>query len=182
MTDSPLSPLAATAQPPDTADATRGSDAQGLASSGVTAALPAVVTELLDVQTGEVLPATVGNAARVIQAARDMKTRIQEVIEAATAYLVAESQHAGTKTLHAGAQTVTLTGGSLVEYDATDLMGLLRDAGCPEARIDEAVVATVEYKVDRSVLRQLAAANPDYAAAIDLAGRVVQKPMRASVK
>lgn len=139
-------------------------------------------TGLLDVQTGELLPATVSNAARVLQAARAMKRHVDEIVREATEYLAAESARQGTKTLHDGDETVTLTGGTTVEYDPGDLMEALAMAGCPAERIDQAVVATVTYKVDRAVLRQLAAANPEYKAAIDLAAREVEKDYRASVK
>ena len=137
---------------------------------------------LLDVTTGEVLEATVPNAATVLHAARLMKQRVNDIIAETTAWLASEAAHQGTKTLRAGKTTVTLTGGSSVEYDAHDLMEALREAGCPEERIGEAVVAEVSYKINRSVLRQLAGANQDYRAAIELAEREVERPYRASVK
>ncbi len=147
------------------------------------------ITELLDVHTGEVLPATVENAARALIAARDMKHKLNGVVTTATAYLVDEAQRQGKKTLPAFHEdfgqpfaTITLNGGTSIEYDAHDLMQLLREAGCPETRIEEAVVAEVTYKVNRSVLRQLAGANEDYKATIEHAAREVEKPWRASVK
>lgn len=142
----------------------------------------AVVTELLDVTTGEVLPATVANAATVIQSARTMKGRINDVIAGATAFLVAQAAHQGTKTFNGGYGTVTVSGGETVEYDAVDLMEALRVAGCPEDRIEAAVTTEISYKVNRSVLRQLTAANPDYRAAVELAERKLTKPWRVSVK
>ncbi len=138
--------------------------------------------ELVNVETGERLPATIGNAAKVLEAARTMKERINDVIAGTTLYLVAQSAERGTKTLNVGDVSVVLTGGASVEYDATDLMEALRVAGCPEDRIEQAVVATVSYKVNRAVLRQLSAANPDYQAAIELAERPVETPWRARVK
>lgn len=142
----------------------------------------AVPSGFLDVQTGELLPATVTNAARVIDSCRVMKDRVNDLVTEATAYLAHEAAIQGTKTLHGGERTVVLTGGPADEYDPQDLMEALRAADCPEDRIEQAVVATITYKVNRSVLRQLAAANPDYKAAIELARREVDKPWRASVK
>src|SRR6185369_17083181 len=138
-------------------------------------------TGLLDVKTGELLEPTVDNAARVIESARAMKSNVNEIVKEATAFLVEVSTHRGTKTLHGEHETVTLSGGTGTDYDAGDLMELLADAGCPEERINAAVTATVTYKVDRAVLRQLAAANPDYRAAIELAAREIEKPYSASV-
>ncbi len=140
------------------------------------------ITELLDVQTGEILPATTTNAARVITAARDMRTRINDVVAQATAWLAEESARQGTKTLHAGSSSVVLSGGPTDEYDPLELMNYLRNAGLPEQRVDDAVTTIIDYKVNRSVLRQLAAANPEYADAIEQAKRTVEKPMRATIK
>lgn len=136
---------------------------------------------LLDVQTGELLPATVDNAARVLNAARAMKEHVNLIIKETTAYLAEESARRGTKTLHHDDYTVTLTGGTTLDYDPQDLMEALRVAGCPEERIEEAVVAHITYRVNRAVLRQLSAANPDYKAAIDLATREIEKPYQAKV-
>lgn len=136
---------------------------------------------LLNVETGELLPATVENAAAALIACRNMKQRVNELVAETTAFLVAEAERRGTKTLHGDAETITLTGGIGDEYDAVDLMELLRSAGCPEDRVAAAVTTEITYRVNRSVLKQLAV-NKDYKAAIDLARREVEKPYRASVK
>lgn len=138
-------------------------------------------TGLLDVKTGELLAPTVDNAARVIQAARAMKANVNEIVREATAFLVEVSAHRGTKTLHGEDETVTLSGGTTVDYDPSDLIEALTEAGCPVDRINAAVIAHVTYKVDRAVLRQLAAANEDYKAAIELAEREIEKPYSATV-
>lgn len=138
--------------------------------------------ELLDVATGQLLPATVENAAIVLEAARAMKDRIQMVIRDAEAYLAEASREQGTKTFHVPGFKIELSGGESVSYDPEALAEALRVAGCPEERIAEVVVATVSYKVNRSVLRQLAGANPDYKAAAELAEVREEKPLRASVK
>lgn len=137
---------------------------------------------LLNVETGEMLPATIDNAALVLVAAREMKQRLNRVIEDATRYLLHESQVQGTKTFHTGNGKVELSGGPMVDYDPLDLMEALREAGCPEDRISAAVEETVSYKVNRSVLRQLTGANEDYRIAAELAERVLEKPHRAAVK
>lgn len=153
--------------------------------SPATASEPGVLSVyqgLLDVRTGELLEPTVDNAARVIHSARALKNQATEIVNEATAYLVEESTRQGTKTLHGEDETVTLTGGLSVDYDAVELIEGLTEVGCPSNRIDQAVVQVVTYKVDRSVLRQLSAANPDYRTAIELAEVQVEKPHRASVK
>lgn len=137
---------------------------------------------LLNVETGELLPASVDNAALVLAAAREMKRRLDRVIGDATSFLLAESQTQGAKTFHTGHGKVELSGGPTIDYDPSDLMEALREAGCPEERISAAVEETISYRVNRSVLRQLVGANPDYKAAAELAERTLEKPYRAAVK
>lgn len=136
---------------------------------------------LVHVGTGEVLEATPANAAIVIEAARAMKRQVDDVIRYATAILGEESRRLGTKTLRFDRTKVSLTGGPQTDYDAVALRDLLRDAGCPEERINEAVVEEISYKVNRNVLKQLRV-NDDYAAAIDLAKREYEKPWQAKVE
>jgi hypothetical protein len=107
-----------------------------------------------------------------------MKQHVNEIVNEATNYLVALSEHQGTKTLHGEGETITVTGGTSTDYDPADLRDALEAAGCPEDRINAAVETEITYKVDRAVLRQLAGANPDYKAAIELAEREVEKPYR----
>lgn len=147
--------------------------------------LPAVQEaprELLNVETGEVLPATTENAAAVLVAAREMKNRLGGVIRDAEAFLADESRRLGTKTFHTGGGKVSLSGGMTTSYDPEVLGEALRAAGCPEERISEAIVEEVTYKVNQTVLRQLASANPAYRAAAEKAKIESVTPIRASVK
>jgi sulfur carrier protein ThiS len=137
---------------------------------------------LLNPETGELLEATVDNAAAVILAARRVKGRANELIDEATAFALYEAERLGKKTLHGENETLVVAGGASTEYDEQTLMELLRDVGCPEQRIAEAVTEEITYKVNRSVLNQLAGANPQYKAAIELAKREVDRPFRVSVK
>lgn len=144
--------------------------------------LPDAPTELVDVDTGERLPATVENAAHVLLVARAMRARLTGVIHDAEAYLAEQSRTQGTKTFHTDFGKIELKGGESVEYDPHDLEEGLREAGCPEPRIRAVVVESVSYSVDRRILRQLVAANPEYAAAAERASRRVESRLTASVK
>src|SRR5215472_4949777 len=106
-----------------------------------------VIRELLDVSTGEVLPATPESAHRVLTALNEMSDRLKEVRATVTEYLIEESRRQGTKTLHTPGGDLVLSGGRGSEYDAEALADCLREAGCPEDRIDEVITATITYKV-----------------------------------
>lgn len=139
-------------------------------------------TGFLDVRTGEVLEPTIANAAQALDSCRAMKTQADDLIKEITAWAVEQSQERGTKTLHALDASLTVSGGPTVDYDPEKLMEALEVAGCPQDRIIAAVQPTVTYKVNRAVLNQLVAANPDYKAAAELARVDVEKPYRASIK
>jgi hypothetical protein len=142
----------------------------------------AVPETLLDVMTGEVLPATTENAHTALVAIREREQQLREVKAAVTAFVIEQSRVQGTKTLHAAGGDVVLSGGVATEYDPQALADCLREVGCPEERISEAVVEEISYKVNRSVLRQLVGANENYKAAAELAEREVVKPWRVSAK
>lgn len=138
--------------------------------------------QLLNVETGELLDPTPANAVRVKAAIRKMRDRLSDLSAQADGILVEQAQRLGTKTLHTDAGQVTLTGGRSLEYDIDELRGALLRAGLPDERVQEAIKVTVEYRVNRGVVRQLAAANEAYAEAIAEAERWVEKPWRATVK
>jgi hypothetical protein len=120
--------------------------------------------------------------ARALQSVRDFKRRLDELRELLTGVLRLESQRQGTKTLHLDGMDAIVGGGPRAEYDAELLMSRLRGCGLPEERIAQAVVATVTYKPNAAVLKQLAAANDDYRRAIDASRAVIDAPYYVSVK
>jgi hypothetical protein len=142
----------------------------------------AAPAQLLDVQSGELLPATTENAARVLTAAREMKDRVQGVIRDTTAWLAEEARREGKKTFHVGGGKIELSGGTSISYDPEKLREALMAADCPEKRINDVIVETVTYTVNRNELRQLVGANPDYKAAAELAEIREEKAFSASVK
>jgi hypothetical protein len=123
-----------------------------------------------------------GEVARALQSVRDFKHRLDELRELFTGLLRLESQRQGTKTLHLEGSDAVVGGGPRPDYDAELLMSRLRAAGLPEARLAQAVVATVTYKPNALVLKQLAAANDDYRRAIDASRTTVEAPWYVTVK
>lgn len=120
--------------------------------------------------------------ARALSDIRDLKRQLDEVRGLLEGALRLEAQHQGTKTLHLGDLDAVISGGEKAEYDAEMLQDLLRIAGLPEDRLARTVVETVTYKVNQLVLRQLTAANRDYAAAAEAARTVVETPWRVTLK
>lgn len=137
---------------------------------------------LLHPVTGEVLETTVENAAALLNDLRNFRYLLFSAIQDAQAVLLAESTRQGTKTLHIGKLTATVSGGPETEWDTTELVTRLIAAGCPGDRLRELVKETVSYRVDRNVARQLAAANPGYAKALEETKSEVDRPYRVSVK
>jgi 3-oxoacyl-[acyl-carrier-protein] synthase III len=137
--------------------------------------------EILHPATGELLPATPENAAEILKAVREMRDRLSTVVHVCTDVLAAESRLRGAKTFQVGRVGVKITGGSETVWDIAKLRKGLTRAGCPQERIDGLIVATVEEKVNGTVARQLAAANPAYKKAIEAAKGSIATPVRASV-
>lgn len=131
--------------------------------------------------TGEVLEATPENAALLLKRLREFRSALNDAVRACEGVLVEHSAVAGTKTLHLGQVTAKITGGPEVLWDVEELRAGLRDAGLPEDRLGELVRETVEYKVNASVARQIASANPEYARVVEAAKQTVEKPWRVSV-
>lgn len=143
-----------------------------------TVALP---ERLVDVRTGELVDATPENAADLLNIAREMRTRLLDLVKDCEAVLIAESRRQGTKTLHLAASTITVSGGTETVYDVGEL-GKLLGLGLPPDRFAELVQETVSYKIDARVAKQLEASNDAYAAVIRRARSVIEKPWRVSVR
>lgn len=120
--------------------------------------------------------------AQALADVRDLKRRLDELRALLEGVLMLEAQRVGTKTLHLEGIDAVVSGGPRAEYDAELLMSRLRACGLPEQRVAQAVVATVTYKPNASVLRQLAGANEDYRRAIDASRTTIDTPYRVSLK
>ena len=143
----------------------------------------ATVQEVWNPKTGELVPVTDTNGvAEAVMALREFNQRVRDAIADATTVLVAESRRRGAKTLHLMNTTVEIRGGTETVWDIPGLRAMLELADCPQERIEEVIKTEVTYKVDARVAKQLAAANEDYKAAVELAQTVVEKPFYVKVK
>lgn len=138
-----------------------------------------VVVPLLGTAVDLAVPADVARAVADVKQALDVLAAVRREL---VLVLVEESARQGTKTLRYDGIEAEIRGGPTVEYDGAKLRKALRAAGCPPGRINEAVVRVVSWKVNKSVLRQLARANPAYADAIEAAAAPSDAPYQASVK
>src|SRR5262245_34906783 len=112
----------------------------------------AVPAELVDVRTGEFLPATPENAAELLVAARELRTKLMSLVHDCEAVLLAASRERGTKTLHLPAGVATVSGGSEVVWDISTLARLIA-VGLPDERYGELVATVVTYKVNAAVAK-----------------------------
>lgn len=120
--------------------------------------------------------------ADALGAVREAKRLLDEARGELEHLLAEEAQRQGTKTLHLGRNTVSISGGPETVYDI-DVLERLQEAGLPEERYGDLVKTRIEYRVDRNVVRQLlGSGNPEYAAIIEKASRVEERPYRVSVK
>ena len=113
---------------------------------------------------------------------RDLKRMLDELRSLLESVLRLRSRELGTKTLHLAQVDAVVSGGSKPEWDVELLADRLRAAGLPEDRLERLIVATVTYKVDQQVARELRGANPAYAAALTEARQDMPAPWRVSVK
>jgi hypothetical protein len=134
--------------------------------------------------TGEIIdlrePEKVADA---LDQVRNLKRALDELRSLLEGVLRLRSREQGVKTLHLeGGWKAVVSGGTRPEYDIDVLVERLEAAGLPSDRLDELVETVVSYKVDASVARQLAGANPAYKAALDEARTDVPAPWRVSVE
>jgi hypothetical protein len=139
------------------------------------------IREIVDVRTGELLPATPENASRALQAIREMEGLLRDAKALATAVLVDEARRQGTKTLRVGGRTVTVKESREIVWDMEQLEKL-RDLGLPESRWAELVTEVLSYKVSAQVAKELSGANPEYAEIIERARTDYVRTSYASVK
>lgn len=133
--------------------------------------------------TGEVVdlrePAQVALALATV---RDAKAQLDRVRADLEALLVAESQRQGTKTLRFGEVEAVVSGGEAVEFDPEQLGAMLTEAGLPAERLNELVRATVTYRVDQRIAKQLASANETYAQIIESCRTTRPAAWRVAIK
>lgn len=133
-------------------------------------------------QTGELL--SLDDAAgclRVLSEIRDLETQLREAKAELTTALSAEFSKQGTKTLEIGGVKAELRGGTEVVWDL-EVLNELRAMGLPEERMDALITAEITYRVNASVAKQLASANPSYASVIERAKTTIPKASYVTIK
>lgn len=148
-----------------------------LAVADQLAAAPGVTVELVNPITGELVPyGDVPALAEAVRVVKERRDHLNDVIAAFNHAIIQESTRQGTRTLNIGRTTVKVSADHETEWDIELLQEGLLAAGIPQERLEELVVAKVEYKVNGTVARQLSGANPEYKTAIEAAkGRVPKK-------
>lgn len=105
---------------------------------------------------------------------RELEGQLRELKDDLTDALKYEFSRVGKKTLELNGIKATLGADSEVVWDVGVLNELV-DLGLPEERMNELVTPEITYKVNGSVAKQIAAANPTYAGVIERAQSRVPK-------
>ncbi len=138
--------------------------------------------QILDIRTGELVPTTdTAKVADILRHLRDYRQQLMEGVKACEAVLIEEARRQGTKTLHVDGAEATITGGAKLEWDV-EVLDELRAAGLPDERYADLVLIEHTYKVNAAVARQIAGANPTYAAIVERAKSYADAPVRVTVK
>jgi hypothetical protein len=140
--------------------------------------------ELVNVFTGELVNAgDVGELGEYLRTVREKAGQLQGIRAELERMIVEHARVLGTKTIHAATGDLVITGGEAKTIDdPSALMDELHQAGLPLDRVAKAVRTTIEYKPDWRVLKQLAAANDEYARLIEARTVIEEKPWRVSVR
>jgi hypothetical protein len=132
--------------------------------------------------TGEVIDlANPHDVAQGVEAIDELNAKLTDLRQLFTMLLRAESKRQGSKTLHLDDLQVTLSPGYRNEYDGNELSTRLLAAGLPVERLEAMVQPILTWKVDGRKIRQLEAANPEYAAIIADCRTSAPVNVRASV-
>lgn len=138
--------------------------------------------QVLDPRTGELLSLEdVPKVADLVTYLRELKSQANELLNIVTEGVAEVCAQQGTKTLAKGGAKLELASRSETVWDVDELHQLTT-LGLPLERFDDLVEATVEYKVDGRVARQIASSNPEYAKVIENAKSTVEKRPWLKVK
>lgn len=114
---------------------------------------------------------------------RRMQSHLAEAVRTLSGAIAARAAVLGTKTVKlSGGRKAQVTGGPETHYDAQELERLLRIAGMPEDRIREIVREEISYTVRAVEAKRAAAANPEYARAVEAASSVVERPYSVTIR
>jgi hypothetical protein len=121
--------------------------------------------------------------AQALEDLRRIEARIREAKRVLAQAVAARAALFGTKTMPMGdGRQIVLSGGTVDKIDAEVLENGLRVAGMPDDRLNEIVKQTVVTQVDVREAKRAAAANPEYAAALERATEQEDAPWRVTVK
>jgi len=114
---------------------------------------------------------------------RRMETQIAETKRLLSAAIAAEFRRQGTRSMKIrGGRRAEVKGGVEKAYDAEGLERDLRAAGMPEERLREIVTETMTYSVVAKEAKRAAAANEDYARAVERNTTEIQRPISVTIR
>lgn len=141
-------------------------------------------TDLVLPGTGELVdlsdtPACVA----ALDALRNYESLIREAKATLTRAVIEEATRQGVRSLELpNGDRAEISAASEIVWDAELLEERLREAGMPEERISQIVEQTVTLKVKTAEAKKAAAANPDYASAVEDARSEQPKTQYVTIK
>lgn len=118
-----------------------------------------------------------------LDALRNYESLIREAKATLTQAVIEEATRQGVRSLELpNGDRAEISPASEIVWDAELLEERLREAGMPEERISQIVEQTVTLKVKTGEAKKAAAANPDYASAVEDARSEQPKAQYVSIK
>jgi hypothetical protein len=142
----------------------------------------AIPEELPNPITGELVRTNdLAAIGRTLQQIRDKKRELDDFVAVFTnaAYELAAQQ--GQRTFHLGQMTVEIGAETQTDWDVELLSRELGLAGLPQQRLDQLITATVSYKVNANIAKQIAGSSKRYADIIERAKLTIPKRRYAGV-
>lgn len=118
-----------------------------------------------------------------LDALRNYESLIREAKATLTRAVIEEATRQGVRSLELpNGDRAEISAASEIVWDAELLEEKLREAGMPEERISQIIEQTVTLKVKTGEAKKAAAANPDYASAVEEARSEQPKSQYVSIK
>lgn len=140
------------------------------------------MSEVLIPYSGEIVDlGDPSGCLKLLSEIRILEGQLRDVKGALTEALAEEFSRQGTKTIEMNGVKAVLGPDTETVWDV-EVLQELPELGLPEERMNALVTTEIQYKVNASVAKQLAAANPAYAEVVERAKSRIPRTAYISIK